>query len=84
MTTQLLNDIDKFLRDTGMGEYRFGLLAAKNGRLVERLRTGRRNGRAARVWPETEVEIRAFMRSESNRRIAKPSSPSADKQEQAA
>lgn len=45
-----------------MGEYRFGLLAAKNGRLVERLRAGRSNGRPARVWPETEIEIRAFMR----------------------
>lgn len=84
MTTQLLTDIEEFLRQTGMGEYRFGLLAAKNGRLVERLRAGRRNGRAARVWPETEVEIRAFMRSETNRRIAKPSSPPAPKQEVAA
>lgn len=62
MSNALLSDIETFLQATGMGEYRFGLLAAKNGRLVERLRAGRSNGRPARVWPETEIEIRAFMR----------------------
>lgn len=71
MSTNLLPDIEKFLRETGMGEYRFGLLAAKNGRLLERLRAPRSNGRPARVWPETEVEIRAFMRAERTRRIPK-------------
>lgn len=73
MTAQLLSDIEEFLRETGMGEYRFGLLAARNGRLVERLRTPRSNGRPARIWPETEVEVRAFMRSHRSKRpIAKP------------
>jgi hypothetical protein len=62
MSTQLLTEIEAFLRRTGMGEYRFGLLAARNGRLLERLRTPRSNGRPARVWPETEADIRAFMR----------------------
>lgn len=69
--TTLLSDIEQFIRDTGMGEYRFGLLAARNGRLVERLRSSRQNGRPARVWPETENEIRAFMRQERARRGAK-------------
>lgn len=55
MKTKLLSDIDAFLSETGMGEYRFGLLAVRNGRLLERLRAGRR------IWPETEAEIRAFM-----------------------
>lgn len=55
MRTQLISDIDAFLQETGMGEYRFGFEAVKNGRLVERLREG------GRVWPETETQIRAFM-----------------------
>jgi hypothetical protein len=55
MRSHLLTDIDVFLAETGMGEFRFGLLAARNGRLVERLRAG------GRVWPETEAIIRAFM-----------------------
>ncbi|MCO5092640.1 hypothetical protein [Bosea sp. (in: a-proteobacteria)] len=74
MSTLLLSDIEDFLRETGMGEYRFGLLAARNGRLVERLRTPRANGRPARIWPETEVEVRAFMRSHRSKHpAAKPS-----------
>lgn len=55
MASTLLNDIDAFLTETGMGPFRFGLLAANNGRLVDRLREG------GRVWPETEEKIRAFM-----------------------
>lgn len=72
MKTQLLSDIEEFLRETGMGEYRFGLLSARNGRLIERLRTPRANGKPARIWPETEVEVRAFMRAQRSRPIAKP------------
>lgn len=49
--------------EANISEYRFGVLAAKNGRLLERLRKGRQDGRPARVWPETEIEIRAFMRN---------------------
>lgn len=55
MRTKLLNDIDEFLSETGIGEYMFGLRAVRNGRLLERLRAGRR------IWPETEAEIRGFM-----------------------
>lgn len=69
MRTNLLTDIDAFLSETGMGEYRFGLLAAKNGRLVERLRSGTTpKGKPVRIWPETEMQIRAFMMSERQRR----------------
>lgn len=63
MSTNLLAEIEKFLADSGMGEHRFGLLAANNGRLVERLRTPRANGQPGRVWPETEIQVRAFIRS---------------------
>lgn len=71
MRTNLLSDIDAFLADTGMGEYRFGLLAAKNGRLVERLRAGTTpKGKPVRIWPETEMQIRAFMMAERQKRVA--------------
>lgn len=71
MRNTLLPDIEHFLSETGMGEYRFGLLAAKNGRLVERLRAGTTpKGKPVRIWPETEMQIRAFMMSERNKRVA--------------
>lgn len=52
---QLLADIDAFLAETGMGETYFGRAAAGNSELVRRLRDG------GRIWPDTEVEVRAFM-----------------------
>lgn len=55
MTSELLPSIDKFLAVEKIGEHRFGILAAGNGRLVERLRAG------GRVWPETEDRVRSFM-----------------------
>ena len=57
MSTKLLSEIEQFMAEANLGPHRFGLLAAKNGRLVDRLREGRR------VWPETEKQIRDFMRS---------------------
>jgi hypothetical protein len=71
MSTTLLSEIDNFLRESGMSEYRFGLLAAKNGRLVARLRAATTpKGRPARVWPETEAQVRAFIIAERRRREA--------------
>ena len=55
MKHDLLSEIEEFMRAEKIGEHRFGILAAKNGRLVERLRSG------GRIWPETEEQIRAFM-----------------------
>jgi len=57
MKTDLLSEIDKFLASEGIGEHRFRILAASNGRLVERLRSG------GRIWPETEQQVRAFISS---------------------
>ena len=57
MTNNLLPEIDRFLARTGWSDYKFGIKAIKNGRLVERLRAGRR------IWPETEMQVRAFIRS---------------------
>lgn len=55
MKSDLLSEIDRFLIAENIGEHRFGILAAKNGRLVERLRSG------GRIWPETAEQVRAFM-----------------------
>lgn len=55
MNGHLLSEIDRFLADAGISEHRFGILAASNGRLVERLRNG------GRIWPETEQRVRTFM-----------------------
>lgn len=69
MSNELLTEIEDFLNETGMGEHRFGMLAANNGRLVERLRSGRSNGLPARVWPETEDQIRTFMSDRRSSRL---------------
>lgn len=55
MNSDLLSEIEKFLASEKIGEHRFGILAANNGRLVERLRSG------GRIWPETEQQVRSFM-----------------------
>lgn len=69
MNTSLLSDIENFLAETGMSPYRFGFESVKNGRLVERLREGRTpGGKPARVWPETEMQIRAYMRAHQSTR----------------
>lgn len=67
MNAPLLSEIDRFLRESGMGEFRFGLSAVKNGRLVARLRSG------GRVWPETEMQIRAFIVANSHRGTSRQS-----------
>lgn len=73
MKTDLISDIDAFLAETRMGEYRFGLLAANNGRLLDRLRQSQtpKRGRPVRIWPETEVRIRTFMAVERAKRAEK-------------
>lgn len=55
-----------------MGEYRFGYLAARNGRLIERLRAGAtpKTGKPVLVRPETERQIRDFMAVERAKRVA--------------
>jgi hypothetical protein len=65
MSVHLIVEIDAFLAESRIGEHRFGILAAKNGRLVERLRSG------GRVWPETEERVRAFMEQRRNSRSVK-------------
>lgn len=59
MNTDLLSEIETYMARHDIGEHRFGMLAVSNGRLVERLRKGRR------IWPETEQKVRDFMEMES-------------------
>lgn len=51
----LLEEIDAFLSETGMGQSYFGKVAAGNSELVARLRDG------GRVWFETEQKVRSFI-----------------------
>lgn len=62
MKHDLLTEIDDFIAETGLSEYRAGIVLAKNGRLVPRLRS------SGRVWPETEVRVRAALAAERSRR----------------
>jgi hypothetical protein len=54
----LLREIEEFLAVKPMGEAYFGKCAARNSELVRRLREGRR------VWPETEMAVRAYILSQ--------------------
>lgn len=67
MANDLLTQIDEFLVETGMGDARFGLLAARNSRLMERLRQGvTPKGKPVLIRPETEQQIRQFMETRRN------------------
>lgn len=56
MMDKLLREIDEFCTETGLSGYTVGWKSVKNGRLVERLRDGRR------IWPENAKAVRKFMR----------------------
>ena len=58
----LIELIETFLSETGMGASYFGKVAAGNSEIVPRLRNGKR------VWPETEQKVRAFIRTERQKR----------------
>jgi hypothetical protein len=51
----IVAEIDAFLAEFPMADDTFGRNAARNSRLMERLRAG------GRVWPEKAQEIRSFM-----------------------
>lgn len=60
----LIEEIETFLRESGMGASYFGKLATGNSELVTRLKLGRR------VWPETEQKVRAFIAQQRKGRAA--------------
>lgn len=67
MPNTLLTDIEEFLAETGMTEANF-CRGAGNGRLLERLRTVGKRGKAGRLWPESERQVRDFMAVERAKR----------------
>ncbi|MBT0779573.1 hypothetical protein [Paracoccus sp. pheM1] len=66
MSKKLLSELEAFMAQTGLSAHRVGMLCAKNGRIIERLRSG------GRVWPETELEILKNIDLERHRRSATP------------
>ncbi len=56
---------------TGLSAHRTGILLARNGKLVERLRAG------GRIWPETEAQIRVRLADETLRRAPQQQDPAA-------
>jgi hypothetical protein len=68
MKQTLLTEIEAFLSASGLSASRFGFLAAKNARFVERLRKAAEAGKPYRVWPETEAQVRAFIAANQGRR----------------
>lgn len=62
MSTNLLSEIEQFQAETGLGDHRLGFLAVKNGRLVERLRSG------GRIWPDTAEKVLSFIAAERIKR----------------
>ena len=65
MEQNLLNSIEAFKQETGLSDHRIGILLAKNGRLLQRLREGKR------LWPDTKANIRIALRRETASRISK-------------
>jgi hypothetical protein len=65
MSNSLLSEIEAFLADSGMSPSYFGRCACGNTELVDRLQSGKR------VWPETEVRVRAWMLANAARRKVK-------------
>lgn len=60
MHDDLISEIDRFLAETGMSEAAF-CRAVGNGRLFERLRRVGKRGKRGRLWPESEMAVRAYM-----------------------
>lgn len=62
MSRELLSELEGLMAETGLSAHRVGILCARNGRIIDRLRAG------GRVWPETENEIRSAICRERSRR----------------
>ena len=61
MANPLLTEIEAFLEETGMGPSYFGVRAVRNSLLVKRL------GEGKKIWPDTEMKVRAFILSERSK-----------------
>lgn len=58
MTDPLRDEIEAFLRLTGMKPTRFSISCTRDRHFVRHLRAGKR-----RVWPDTAERVRKFMRN---------------------
>lgn len=63
MANDLLSEIEKFQAETGLSDHRVGIILARNGRLMERLRNPKR-----RIWPETAAQVRLALEAERRKR----------------
>jgi hypothetical protein len=77
MNEKLLPLIEDFLAEASISAFRFGILAVNNGRLVERLREGKR------IWPDTEMRVRAYIVSQRSQPVRRRASASAKASEAA-
>ncbi len=55
--SDLINEIEMFLKVVPMSETTFGKKAVNDGKFVQRIRSG------GRCWPETEDLVRQFITS---------------------
>lgn len=60
MKNDVLTQIEQFQRETGLSDHRVGIILARNGRLLERLRDPKR-----RIWPDTVDAIKDALKAES-------------------
>jgi len=65
MNTELLKSVESFQAQTGLSDHRVGIILARNGRLLERLRAG------GRFWPETQRQIERAIGREQAARAAR-------------
>jgi hypothetical protein len=63
MHTDILTAVEKFIADSGLSDHRAGILLARNGRLLERLRDPKR-----RIWPDTADAVIAAVEREREKR----------------
>lgn len=65
MKQDLLTQVEAFQVAFGLSDHRVGIILANNGRLLPRLRSGKR------VWPETIAEIQKNLVRETRARAKK-------------
>lgn len=68
----LLTEVERFITYTGLSEHRAGMVLCRNGKLVERLRAGRR------IWPETAQMVREAIARETAARCCSATSEAAE------
>lgn len=74
MQTDILKIVEQFAEDANLSDHRVGIVLARNGRLLERLRNAKRG-----VWPETaEAILAAIAREREGRGLVAVHTPPHD------